>query len=324
VYKTADAIGGVFAVVDPATGALSAADALPAGTLYLNGVANAATVTVAETVTVGLYTWSVTLPTVADGQNLEVWIAAAVGGVSGGNKVWQGDGCSKRPADIDEALTAIKGAGWTTETLKAIKDAIPGAAPSVAAVADAVWDEATTGHVAAGTFGKLLADLLTAVSALPSSVAAIAAAVWAYATRTLTQSSAQVAAALEGSSLTVHRGDTFDATLTGLGSLTGRKKLVFTVKGSPVNDTDAQSKIQIDEDGGLVRLNGAAYATTTHGSLTVDGTSVAINLHGIATAQLAVFKNAGYDLQVIDSSDNPVTIAVGSLSVTADVTRATS
>lgn len=117
MYATGDVIGGVFPVVDPTTGGLAAADTDPAGVLHVNNVASAAVVTVAPTATTGKYTWSVTLPEVADGDNLEIWIGATVGGVAGGNKVWQGDGCSARPSDlptaeeIDTELSGTHGEG---------------------------------------------------------------------------------------------------------------------------------------------------------------------------------------------------------------------
>lgn len=44
----------------------------------------------------------------------------------------------------------------TTDSLQAIRDAIPAGAPSVGAIADAVWDEATAGHNISGTFGQVL------------------------------------------------------------------------------------------------------------------------------------------------------------------------
>ena len=61
---------------------------------------------------------------------------------------------------LESTLTAMKGAGWTDETLKAIKDA---SAPAVGAIADAVWGEAQSGHSTAGTFGKYLDAAISGV-----------------------------------------------------------------------------------------------------------------------------------------------------------------
>jgi len=83
----------------PATGALTDADALPAGVLVLNGVNNAAVVTVANIAT-GIYTAAVTLPTLAAGDEVQIRIAATVGGVAGGAIVWQDWGDTKLASDL--------------------------------------------------------------------------------------------------------------------------------------------------------------------------------------------------------------------------------
>lgn len=72
---------------------------------------------------------------------------------------------------LEATLTAIKGTTWSTETLKAIYDAIAALNdPTAGAIADAVWDEVTSGHVTAGTFGKLLADIKTETDTHPTLV----------------------------------------------------------------------------------------------------------------------------------------------------------
>jgi hypothetical protein len=64
-----------------------------------------------------------------------------------------GDYDSPTNTEMVAAFTEIKGAGWTDETLKDIRDNVAGSAPSAAVIADAVWDELIAGHVTAGTFG---------------------------------------------------------------------------------------------------------------------------------------------------------------------------
>ena len=185
-------------------------------------------------------------------------------------------------------------------------------------LAISAWDELKSEHTTAGTFGLWLGtDLAALIEAISLD------GVWSYATRTLTQTAAQVADALDGENLTIHRGDTFSATLTGLGSLTGRTALWFTVKRTPATDLDAAAKIQIEETDGLTILNGESYATAVHGSLTVGSGTVAISIHGLATAQLSPMQGLYYDLQVIDADGDPITIAEGRVDVDADVTRAT-
>lgn len=60
---------------------------------------------------------------------------------------------------LDTEIAAIKA---KTDNLPAAPAAV-GDIPTVAAIADGVWDEAVAGHVAAGTFGKTDADILAAV-----------------------------------------------------------------------------------------------------------------------------------------------------------------
>lgn len=99
MHKTGETVAVQFCVSDPATAGLIDADALPTGKLVLNGVDDAATVTVTN-VSTGLYRAAVTLPTVTDGDELQIRINATVATVAGAGMVWQGEGCTKRPADL--------------------------------------------------------------------------------------------------------------------------------------------------------------------------------------------------------------------------------
>lgn len=146
--------------------------------------------------------------------------------------------------------------------------------------------------------------------------------VWAYASRTLTQSAASVAAAVSGSTITIHRGDTISASLTGLGSIAGRTKLWFTAKEN-LYDADSASVLFIEETAGLTVVNGATYATTTDGDITVTDQAtgaLTITLDEAVSAAL----NPGqyqYDMQWL-SVAGVVTLTSGYLVVTADITRA--
>lgn len=131
--KSGDEIGGTFGVVDPTTGGLSAADDTPTAVLSVNGVDSAAVVTVTATGATGRYKWSCTLPAgIGDGDALTIWIAAEVGGVSGGNNVWHGVGCTVRPADLPATAAAIAAAVWAyvtrtlTQTAAAVAAALAG------------------------------------------------------------------------------------------------------------------------------------------------------------------------------------------------------
>ena len=75
--KTGSAWAGTFVTLD-ATGAL-AASADAAGTLYVDGVANAATVTITGS---NPYKWSVTLPSLTAGQRVDMYITATIATVA--------------------------------------------------------------------------------------------------------------------------------------------------------------------------------------------------------------------------------------------------
>jgi predicted DNA-binding ArsR family transcriptional regulator len=77
---------------------------------------------------------------------------------------------------LEATLTAIKGSGWTDETLKAIKDAIDGISVDGASAEE----------------------------------------VWEYVSRTLTQSATEVTAAVSGSSITQIRGNSWSIEITGV------------------------------------------------------------------------------------------------------------
>lgn len=77
-------------------------------------------------------------------------------------------------------LTNAPTSGDLTATMKA---SVTAAVPTVANIADGVWDEARAGHTTAGTFGFYLD---AAISGISGGSGATAQQVWEYATRTLT------------------------------------------------------------------------------------------------------------------------------------------
>ncbi|HUV93924.1 MAG TPA: hypothetical protein VMX14_03735 [Anaerolineae bacterium] len=150
-------------------------------------------------------------------------------------------------------------------------------------------------------------------------------AIWGYATRTLTQTAAEVQAALEGSRITIHRGDDLSVSLTGLGSLAGRTHLWLTAKASE-SYPDTKATIQITETGGLLYLNSAEAGTPGNGSITVDDEDagdITIVLAAVETAKLESGTTLTYDVQVLIGA-MITTLTESSVRVTSDVTRATS
>ena len=200
---------------------------------------------------------------------------------------------------------------------------------SFGTLAQDIWDKATSALTTPGSIGKLL---VTNIDAAISSIAAgelTAASVWAYATRTLTQTAAQIATVLAGSTIMVQRGDSLSVSLTGITAYTGYSKLWFTVKNHAQNN-DRQSAAQIllsaptDLSDGLQVIAGQS-ATNTDGSLTADDPAlgdITIALKPAATRLLQPGPYY-YDVQALIGT-TVTTLATGSLTVVADITRAIS
>lgn len=83
MVRTGQTWTGMVATRD-ATGALVAAGAGPAGALYVNGVLNAAVVTIAGA---NPYSWSVTLPALAATDCVSMYITATIAGIATGSVV---------------------------------------------------------------------------------------------------------------------------------------------------------------------------------------------------------------------------------------------
>lgn len=186
-----------------------------------------------------------------------------------------------------------------------------------AAAIQSIWDRLTSALTTAGSIGKLLVDNIT--GAIPT-----AAQVWSYSSRTLTQSAAQVTAAVDGSDIVIRQSDRVTIALTGLGALTDRTKLWFTIKKTPKHDADTASILQIEETAGLLYLDGAAYGTAAHASLTVDDAAagdITIVIEEQATALLPTDKGEmKYDIKRL-GANGPVTMTEGAARVTVHVTR---
>ena len=149
-----------------------------------------------------------------------------------------------------------------------------------------------------------------------------AAEIWAYASRTLTQSAASVAAAVSGDSITIKRGDSLSASLTDIGALTGYTTIWFTVKDK-LSDPDTASIIQIDTDTGLLYVNGGAAANAANGAITVDDAAtgdITITLQEAETDDLIPAHGLYYDVQVLNGGD-VTTLTEGPCHITGDVTR---
>lgn len=182
-----------------------------------------------------------------------------------------------------------------------------------------------TGAVSAAAVatGAIDADALAADAGTE-----IGTAVWASATRTLTQTAAEVTEAVSGSTLTIARGDTWSATLTGLAANTGYVSIDLTVKSDlDDDDDDAILKIRLNAPSasdGLLYLNGAAPVApvvSTDGTITVNSaTSITVALAARATDDLVPQDGLYYDIQYVFAT-SVQTVTEGICNITADVTR---
>jgi len=222
---------------------------------------------------------------------------------------------------------------WTVgTTLKAVDDVTNNVTAGLAddAITSAKFDESTAFPLASADTGSTQvartgADSDTLETLSDQLDGQDPADVWGYATRTLTQSAASVTSAVSGSTLTVLRGDTFTGAITGLGDISSRSKLWFTVKEDK-DDADTAAIIQIDEANGLLYLNGAS-ATAGNGSISVDDENagdITITIKPAATDDLNVTSGLYYDIQVLTSGGVVSTLTSGTCNITADVTRAIS
>jgi len=323
----------------PSTGAAVDADAVPGyrvyedetGTPLLTG----SMALLDDANTVGFYSEQITLSAANGfeaGKCYTVRITGVVGGVTGvtersfqiGSKV---NASASAVASVTGAVGSVTGA--VGSVTGAVGSVTAGVSLADDAITSAKFDESTafpitsadTGATAVARTGadsdtlETLSDQLDGVEP---------ADVWSYATRTLTQSAAAVAAVVAGSTLTIQRGDDLSAALTDLGSIAGRKKLWFTLKSDSAA-ADTASVLQIEETAGLVYLNGAA-GTGAQGDITVDDEDdgdITITLKAASAAQLLAGTYV-YDVQWVDASDAVHTLASGTARIVADITRATS
>jgi hypothetical protein len=236
-------------------------------------------------------------------------------GVAGAGLTALGD---TRIANLDAAIsTRSTYAGGAVASVTGAVGSVVGLTPANLDVAVSTRSTLT----AADVWGYATRTL-TSLSAL---VASIAAAVWAYVTRTLTQPAATVSAAVDAGTITIKRGDSLSASLTGLGNITTRSKLWFAVKRS-YNDADTVAVVMIEETSGLLYLNSAPAVTAGNGDITIDDATagdITIVLNEVETAKLTPVTGMVYDVQMLTAT-GVRTLCAGDAIVTADVVRATS
>jgi len=142
----------------------------------------------------------------------------------------------------------------------------------------------------------------------------------------LDMSKVSVVTPVNGSTITILRGDTLEAPLSDLGNLASYVSLDFSVKRS-VHELDDNAIIHIRKNAsgtedGLLRLNGAAHAVGTDGSIAIDDAAtgdITITLSAGVTKEL-IPGNYTYDIQLIEA-DEVSTLTGGTLIIIPDTTR---
>lgn len=101
--KTGSAWAGTFVTLD-ATGALATPSSGPAGVLYVDGTANAATVTITGS---NPYKWAVTLPSLTAGQRVDMYITATIATIATAGIVASAQADTSLLSDIKTDTAAI-------------------------------------------------------------------------------------------------------------------------------------------------------------------------------------------------------------------------
>lgn len=189
MVKSAQTVTVVFSTSNPTSGAAADATGTPTGTLYVNGTANGATVTVTN-ITTGLYKAALTLPSLSAGDVVSLRVSATVAAVAGEGVVWQDVGDTVRMSDTlvanpatggivsgSFAAGAINAAAIASDAITDAKVAsdvtiasVTGAVGSVtagvtlaASAVQAIWDAATSALTTVGSIGKWILDKLDVV-----------------------------------------------------------------------------------------------------------------------------------------------------------------
>jgi hypothetical protein len=151
---------------------------------------------------------------------------------------------------LEATLDEIKGMGWTNETLRAIYDEIDGLEDLTAAD---IWTYVD----------RTLTDIGDSGIASESTVESLRAIIRQYSGIVLRHTSSN--------DVYMQRSADFEWEFYGLGDLTGRESLYFTVKLMKEKDsaTDAQSIIQIEETEGLLYIDQGEAGAPANGAITV-------------------------------------------------------
>jgi len=273
--------------------------------------------------------------TVENAANLATLLTRIVGTLASGT----------HNAQSGDAYAVVSNGTYGLSALKTLIDALPTAAAITTAVwaagtrtltsisalaasiASAVLDAVAASYNTANTIGAKINAAGAAADPLENDVpGSYASGTAGYVLGHLSDDGVTVISVLDGSDLTVRRGDTVTVNYTGLGNISARTGLYFTLKQN-LQGADSDARIQVTEAGGLVVLNGSASGlTASDASLTVTNATtgaVTLVLKPNLTKQLAAMDGLRYDVQMV-ASGAVTTLTEGDAEVVADVTRAVS
>jgi len=280
MIKSGQVWAGLFNTVD-ATGALAAGT--PAGVLYVDGVANAAVVTITGA---NPYKFSVTLPALTAGQRVDMYITATIATIATASVV------ASEQADtslLSDGVVVNSGTITTLTNLPAIT---------------------TDWLTAAG----VKADAVTKIQA------GIPANVWANSDRTLTQSATSIISAVTGSSISDVRGSSWSIEITDL-TLDANKQQ-FMIKRND-KEPDSTALLLVDSETGLLTLNGVSSGlTAADATLVYAGTTLTLTVKASVTAQLPE-GTLRYGVQYVTAAGLVEEPYGGNFTITADVVRLT-
>ena len=268
------------------------------------------------------------------------------------------DNLPATPAD-EATLKAIKGAGWTDETLVALMTAIEAISAGSGATAQEVWEyvartltdpdsyKADVSALATTTHLQEVEDKVDTIDGVVDDIKAetdthpTAAEIWANPIRTLTNTTTGAVIPAAGETLEVTKDSTIVINLTGLGDISGltdntsgqEDKVWFTVK-KVLDDADTSSVIQIhvlypagaNPPDTLDYINGAA-ATATEGTFQFTDTTLGnatITIAAGAAAALPIYAVSplDWDVKALDYSTGAVSVlATGKMYIYGTPTR---
>jgi hypothetical protein len=212
---------------------------------------------------------------------------------------------------LEATLTAIKGAGWSDETLVAIDTLID----AIKAKTDELtFTEANKVDANATVDAEAVADAIEPL--IPT-----ADNIWSATSRTLTQTATEITSSISGSSITQVRGNTWSFGITGV-TLDSNKQQ-FAIKRN-ASQPDADAILLIDSETGLLRLNGAAAteAQQAKASLSYAGTTLTVTVDADIVAALPA-GSFDYGIQSITAAGVVAEPYSGTFTITADIVRAT-